>query len=79
MKSKSGKKNESEKSSVDPPKGITGAAQPVSGEAEEKMEPDDELSKEEVSGLEEALKNSDIGEPITLKEFKKMAKKWGSK
>ena len=42
-------------------------------------EADDDLSKDEVSNLEEALKTADPGEPVTLKEFKKMAKKWGTK
>ena len=42
-------------------------------------EGDDDLSKDEISNLEEALKTADPGEPVTLKEFKKMAKKWGAK
>ena len=37
---------------------------------------DDDLSNDEVKGLDEALRNGDIGEPVTLQEFKKMAKKW---
>lgn len=79
MKSKTGKKNESDKSTGVTGKGIAGAAKPVTEQTSEKNAADDELTKDEVSGLEEALKNSDIGKPITLKEFKKMAKKWGSK
>jgi hypothetical protein len=79
MKSKTGKKTDSDKATGSTGKGITGAARPVIEEAGEKNAADDELTKDEVSGLEEALKNSDIGKPITLKEFKKMAKKWGSK
>ena len=40
---------------------------------------DDDLPEEHIKGLDEALKGADRGEPVTLKEFKKMAKKWGSK
>jgi len=39
---------------------------------------DDELPSEHLKGLDEALKAGDVGEPITLKEFQKMLKKWGS-
>ncbi len=40
---------------------------------------DDELPAEHFKGLKDALETSDIGKPVTLKEFKKMAKKWSTK
>jgi hypothetical protein len=54
-------------------------AVPVQNDPKQVPDTEDDLSKEEVKGLEEALKNADRGEPVTLKEFKKMAKKWSSK
>lgn len=38
---------------------------------------DDDLPEEHIKNLEEALKGADRGEPVTLNEFRKMAKKWG--
>jgi hypothetical protein len=36
---------------------------------------EEDISAEHIKGLSEALENSDIGKPVTLKEFKKMMKK----
>lgn len=38
---------------------------------------DDDLPEEHIKNLDEALKGADRGEPVTLNEFRKMAKKWG--
>ena len=40
---------------------------------------EEDLPEEHLKGLDEALKGADRGEPVTLQEFKKMAKKWSSK
>jgi hypothetical protein len=45
----------------------------------ENVNEDEDLPDEHLKGLDEALKGADRGEPVTLKEFKKMAKKWSAK
>jgi hypothetical protein len=42
-------------------------------------EEENDSAEEEITGLEAALKDADRGEPLSLEEFKKMTKKWGSK
>jgi hypothetical protein len=40
---------------------------------------EEDIPTEHIKGLNEALENSDIGKPFTLKEFKKMMKKFNDK
>lgn len=77
MKSKSVKKKSVKKKELKSKKNKVVAEE--ENQVTENESKDDELPAEHFKGLKDALETSDIGKPVTLKEFKKMAKKWSTK